>query len=128
MLKKVISYIHILFCWIVIAPLNIFILKERGLTVVIGKLSGEIADNTKYLFIHGLRENKNIRFLTKSKSVRNTNSDIKNHIVLFRSVKGFLTLLRASHIVVDYSHWSYRNPLYFFLSLKAKKKYTYGTD
>ena len=121
MLKKVISYIHILFCWIVIAPLNILILKERGLTVVIGKLSGEIADNTKYLFIHGLRENKNIRFLTKSKSVRNTNSDIKNHIVLFRSVKGFLTLLRASHIVVDYSHWSYRNPLYFFLSLKAKK-------
>ena len=121
MLKKVISYIHILFCWIVIAPLNILISKERGLTVVIGKLSGEIADNTKYLFIHGLRENKNIRFLTKSKSVRNTNSDIKNHIVLFRSVKGFLTLLRASHIVVDYSHWSYRNPLYFFLSLKAKK-------
>jgi len=121
MLKKVISYIHILFCWVVIAPLNILISRERGLTVVIGKLSGEIADNTKYLFIHGLRENKNIRFLTKSKSVRNTNSDIKKHIVLFRSVKGFLTLLRASHIVVDYSHWSYRNPLYFFLSLKAKK-------
>ena len=121
MLKKVISYIHILFCWTIIAPLNIFVRRERGLTVVIGKLSGEIADNTKYLLIHGIRENKNIRFLTKSAAVLNANSDIKKHIVLFGSLKGVLTLLRASQIVVDYSHWSYRNPIYFFLSLKAKK-------
>ena len=121
MLKKVLSYIHIAFCWIIIAPLNIFITRERELTVVIGKLSGEIADNTKYLLIHGIRENKNIRFLTQSAAVLNTNSDIKKHIVLFGSLKGVLTLLRASQIVVDYSHWSYRNPIYFFLSLKAKK-------
>ena len=121
MLKKVLSYIHIAFCWIIIAPLNIFITRERGLTVVIGKLSGEIADNTKYLLIHGIRENKNIRFLTQSAAVLNANSNIKKHIVLFGSLKGVLTLLRASNIVVDYSHWSYRNPLYFFLSLKAKK-------
>ena len=121
MLKKVISYIQIAFCWTIIAPLNIFVRRERGLTVVIGKLSGEIADNTKYLLIHGIRENKNIRFLTKSAAVLNANSDIKKHIVLFGSLKGVLTLLRASQIVVDYSHWSYRNPIYFFLSLKAKK-------
>ena len=121
MLKKVLSYIHIAFCWIIIAPLNIFITTERELTVVIGKLSGEIADNTKYLLIHGIRENKHIRFLTQSAAVLNANSNIKKHIVLFGSLKGVLTLLRASNIVVDYSHWSYRNPLYFFLSLKAKK-------
>lgn len=121
MLKKVLSYSHIAFCWIIIAPLNIFITRERELTVVIGKLSGEIADNTKYLLIHGIRENKNIRFLTRSAAVLNANSNIKKYIVLFGSLKGVLTLLRASNIVVDYSHWSYRNPLYFFLSLKAKK-------
>ncbi|MBG38638.1 MAG: hypothetical protein CL857_01840 [Cryomorphaceae bacterium] len=121
MLKKVISYIQIAFCWIIISPLNLLIARERGLTVVIGKLSGEIADNTKYLFIHGIRKNKNIRFLTQSKSVLNAHSDIKKHIVLFTSLKGVITLLKASQIVVDYSHWSYRNPLYFFLSLKAKK-------
>tara|TARA_B100000900_G_scaffold409904_1_gene426625 strand:- start:60 stop:1247 length:1188 start_codon:yes stop_codon:yes gene_type:complete len=121
MLKKVISYIQIAFCWIIISPLNLLIARERGLTVVIGKLSGEIADNTKYLLIHGIRKNKNIRFLTQSKSVLNAHSDIKKHIVLFTSLKGVITLLKASQIVVDYSHWSYRNPLYFFLSLKAKK-------
>ena len=121
MLKKVLSYMHIAICWTIVAPLNIFVRRERGLTVVIGKLSGEIADNTKYLLIHGIRENKNIRFLTQSAAVLNTNSDIKKHIVLFGSLKGVLTLLRASQIVVDYSHWSYRNPIYFFLSLKAKK-------
>ena len=121
MLKKVISYIQIAFCWIIISPLNLLIARERGLTVVIGKLSGEIADNTKYLFIHGIRKNKNIRFLTQSKSVLNAHSDIKKHTVLFTSLKGVITLLKASQIVVDYSHWSYRNPLYFFLSLKAKK-------
>mgnify|MGYP003315886357 CR=1 FL=1 len=99
MLKKVLSYIHIAFCWIIIAPLNIFITRERELTVVIGKLSGEIADNTKYLLIHGIRENKNIRFLTQSAAVLNANSDIKKHIVLFGSLKGVLTLLRASQIV-----------------------------
>jgi len=121
MLKKVISYIQIAFCWIIIAPLNLLIAREKGLTVVIGKLSGEIADNTKYLFIHGIRENKNIRLLTQSESVLNAYSGITKHIVLFRSLKGVTTLLKASQIVVDYSHWSYRNPLYFFLSLKAKK-------
>ena len=117
MLKKVISYIQIAFCWIIIAPLNLLIAREKGLTVVIGKLSGEIADNTKYLFIHGIRENKNIRLLTQSESVLNAYSGITKHIVLFRSLKGVITLLKASQIVVDYSHWSYRNPLYFFLSL-----------
>ncbi len=121
MIKKVLSYVRILFCWIVISPLNILIPRKKGLIVVIGKLSGEIVDNTKYLFIHGLRKKKNIRFLTKDKSVLKTHSKLKKHIVLFGGIKGVLTLLRASYIVVDYSHWSYRNPLYFFLSLKARK-------
>jgi len=105
----------------IIGPISFFFPKEKGLTIVIGKETGLLAGNTLYFFLHGIKHNKNVRFLTREKSILSDHPRLKNYILLFPSFSSFFKLLRASYIVVDHSHWSYYYPIYFFLSIRARR-------
>jgi len=121
MLKKSISYVYICLCWFVIAPISFLIPKKKGLILVVGKESGWLAGNTMYFFLHGVKHKKNVVFLTRDKSILKDQPTLSNHILLYPSYKSILTLLRASFLVVDHSHWSFYYPIYFFLSIRARR-------
>jgi len=111
-----------IFCWLVVLPLSFLVPRKKGLIIVFGKFSGQIADNTKYFFLQGIRDkNKNVRFVTKNSSIITDYPELKNQVIKFPSFSAIYTLLRASFIVVDFSHWSLLDPIYFFLTIKARK-------
>ncbi len=121
MFRKGISYIYICFYWLVIAPISFLIPKEKGLTIVTGKKNGLFAGNTLYFFLHGVEHNKNVLFLTRDKSLAKDHPHLKDHIICYPSMRSIISLLRASFFVVDHSHWSLYYPIYFFLSIRAKR-------
>ena len=111
-----------IFCWLVVLPLSFLVPRKKGLIIIFGKFSGQLADNTKYFFLQGIRDNnKNVRFVTKNRSVFNDYTELNNQVITFPSFSAIYSLLRASFIIVDFSHWSLLDPIYFFLTIKSHK-------
>jgi len=121
MVKIGFSYLYICFYWIIIAPLSFIVPKKKGLTIVVGKKNGLLAGNTMYFFLYGVKHGKNVKFLTRDKSILVNHPELSDHILLYPSYKSIVALLRASFFVVDHSHWSLFYPIYFFLSIRARR-------
>lgn len=111
----------ILFNWIFIAPIGFIFPRQKGLIIVTGKQEGWLEGNALYFFLEGIRLKKNVKFLTRDRSLIVDHPELKEHLLLHPSFLSYWILLRAEYFVVDHSHWSLKFPLYFFLSIRAKR-------
>ena len=121
MLNKLLSYLHISFCWVFIAPLGFIYPRKKGQIIVTGKQAGWLEGNALHFFLEGIRKGENVKFLTRDKSILENHPELSNHLLIHPSLTSYKALLSTSYFVVDHSHWSLYYPIYYFLSIRAKR-------
>lgn len=101
-----------------LSPIVFLIPKKKNLIVIRGGKSNQLVDNTKYFYLY-CEQQKNIEsvFITRDKNIYKTLLEDNIKVVLFQSWKGIYTLLRASVLVIDSTHYT---GAMRYLVLKAK--------
>ncbi|MBN2668405.1 MAG: CDP-glycerol glycerophosphotransferase family protein [Bacteroidales bacterium] len=124
--KKLLLNFQILIGWTIIIPLSaFFIVKKKGLFVVIGR-DGLYVDNTKYFFNYLIENNENAYFISDSPStVKTLIKEGITNILPYPSWKAFFIMLRAEFVIVDNIKWVF-NLKYYFLFFTKKVQLWHG--
>ncbi len=123
---KILLNIQIVFGWVFIIPFSYLIPKKKGLTIVIGKEDGLFSDNTKYFFLHCIKERGSTYFVTQNKETYQLlKSNGLDKILFYPTFKSIAILLRSEFLIVDNVKWI-KNLKYYFLFNSKKIQLWHG--
>lgn len=123
---KLLLNIQIIIGWVFIIPFSYLIPKKKGLSVVIGKEDGLFSDNTKYFFLHCIKEMNSIYFVTQNKETYQIlKSKGFGKILFYPTFKSIVILLRSEFLIVDNVKWI-KNLKYYFLFNSKKIQLWHG--
>jgi CDP-glycerol glycerophosphotransferase len=107
--------------WLLLGWMTLLVPRKRGRVAVIG-LSGQFADNSKYLFLrlveappHGL----DVRYLADHPRIASALEEAGLPSISYPSLRGLWYLLRCETVVVDASSWV--RPMRYQVLWRARK-------
>lgn len=109
--------------WLIAVPLAFLVRKRPALVVVIGREDGRFSDNAKYFCLQAWAGEPGRRykivFLTESRTTWNELNGRGAPVLLYPSLRGIWSLLRAAVIVADSVDWVRKAR--FQLAFRAKR-------